>query len=75
MDRLRIQHPQSETSCVKTRAMEEARQMQALVTESANKAGKVPPKYVLDKLTGKGSFGRVYRGYVLDTLSRNACNC
>jgi len=76
MDRLRIQHPHNETSSVKTRALEEARQMQAIVTESANKAGKAPPKYVLDELIGKGSFGRVYRGYVIDNLSHNVtCNC
>jgi len=63
MDRLKVQT--SENSSVKARALEEARQMEAIVTESANKAGKAPPKYVLDELIGKGSFGRVYRGYFI----------
>ncbi|PMD46103.1 kinase-like protein [Hyaloscypha variabilis F] len=60
MDHLQVQT--SDRSSVKVRALEDARQMQAAITVAANKAGKAPPKYVLDELIGRGSFGRVYRG-------------
>ncbi|KAE9364832.1 kinase-like protein [Stipitochalara longipes BDJ] len=60
MDHLQVQT--SYRSSVKVRAIEDARQMQAAITVAANKAGKAPPKYVLDELIGRGSFGRVYRG-------------
>ncbi|PQE10099.1 serine threonine- kinase nak1 protein [Rutstroemia sp. NJR-2017a BVV2] len=59
MDRLQVRKSQSIS--VRTKAVEDARQMQASVLEAAAKAGKDPPKYVLLELTGKGSFGRVYR--------------
>ncbi|ELR10288.1 hypothetical protein VC83_04580 [Pseudogymnoascus destructans] len=60
MDRLQLRPV--ETSSVKARALEDAQQMQLSVDESAKKAGKAPPKYVLTELIGKGSFGRVYKG-------------
>lgn len=50
-----------EYGSVKARAIEEARKMQALVVETANKQGINPPKYVLLELIGKGSFGRVFK--------------
>jgi hypothetical protein len=59
MDRLQVRKSQSIS--VRTKAVEDARQMQASVLEAAAKAGKDPPKYVLLELTGKGSFGRVYK--------------
>ncbi|PQE03382.1 serine threonine- kinase nak1 protein [Rutstroemia sp. NJR-2017a BBW] len=59
MDRLEVRKSQSIS--VRTKAVEDARQMQASVLEAAAKAGKDPPKYVLLELTGKGSFGRVYK--------------
>lgn len=52
----------AEFSVVKTKAVEDAKKMYASVVEEANKAGLVPPKYQLDELIGKGSFGRVYKG-------------
>lgn len=52
----------AEFSTVKAKAVEDARQMQATVLELCKKAGKDPPKYALLELTGKGSFGRVYKG-------------
>jgi len=60
MDHLQVRL--GESSSVKARALEDARQMQVSVNESAKKAGKAPPKYVLIDLIGKGSFGRVYKG-------------
>lgn len=60
MDRLQVKR--SNWAPTKIWAQEDARQMQAAATAAANKAGKTPPKYVLDELIGKGSFGRVYRG-------------
>lgn len=51
-----------EVNSVKARAIEDARQRQISIIESARRAGKDPPKYVLMELIGKGSFGRVYKG-------------
>lgn len=48
----------------KMKAVDDARQMQAIVIEECKKSGKEPPKYVLMELIGKGSFGRVYKGQV-----------
>lgn len=59
MDHLNIRA--SDFGSVKARAVEEARIMQKLVVETANKQGITPPKYVLQELIGKGSFGRVFK--------------
>jgi hypothetical protein len=45
----------------KTKAVEDARKMQAYV-EECKKSGKDPPPFGLEELIGKGSFGRVYKG-------------
>lgn len=55
---------------IKAKAIEDAKQMQASVIEAATKAGKEPPKYALLELIGKGTFGRVYKGYVLATSQK-----
>ncbi|KAF7895706.1 uncharacterized protein EAF01_009668 [Botrytis porri] len=60
MDKLQVRN--SEPVSVKTKAIEDARLMQASVIEAATKVGKKPPKYALIELIGKGSFGRVYKG-------------
>jgi hypothetical protein len=59
MDKLQVRP--AESSSVKAKAVEDARQMQAAVIDEAQKAGKTPPKYALMELIGKGSFGRVYK--------------
>lgn len=51
----------SDYGSVKTKAIEDAKAMQALVLDNARKSGRNPPKYVLMELIGKGSFGRVYK--------------
>lgn len=60
MDTLQVRS--TELSSVRIKAIEDAKQMQASVLEAASKAGKPPPKYALLELTGKGGFGRVYKG-------------
>ena len=60
----RLQVRSSDYGSVKTKAIEDAKAMQALVLDSAKKSGRNPPKYVLMELIGKGSFGRVYKAYV-----------
>lgn len=53
---------QLESSPIKIKAVEDARQLQSKVNEQCKKDGKDPPPYGLEELIGKGSFGRVYKG-------------
>lgn len=56
---------QLESSPIKIKAVEDARQLQSKVNEQCKKDGKDPPPYGLEELIGKGSFGRVYKGQVI----------
>jgi protein-serine/threonine kinase len=47
----------------KSRAMQEAKQMEELVAERSKRAGdREPPPYEFHELIGKGAYGRVYKG-------------
>lgn len=59
MDLLSVRSTEREST--KTKAAEDARQMQAHVVGECKKSGTNPPKYLLLELIGKGSFGRVYK--------------
>ncbi|KAF8863445.1 kinase-like protein [Acephala macrosclerotiorum] len=67
-NRLQVRPPQ-ELSLVKTKAIEDARKVQAQVIEECKRKGKDPPPYVLEELIGKGSFGRVYKGKDMKTAA------
>lgn len=43
------------------KAVEDARKVQASITETCLENGQEPPPYTLSELIGKGSFGRVYK--------------
>lgn len=51
----------ADVQSTKTKAVEDARQMQISVTEECKKSSRDPPNYMLLELIGKGSFGRVYK--------------
>ncbi|KFY84498.1 hypothetical protein V500_09291 [Pseudogymnoascus sp. VKM F-4518 (FW-2643)] len=51
----------ADVQSTRTKAVEDARQMQVSVTEECKKSSRDPPNYILLELIGKGSFGRVYK--------------
>ena len=57
----KLQVRSADMNSIRTKAVEDARQMQNAVIEMCNKGGKAPPKYCLTELIGKGTFGRVYK--------------
>lgn len=44
-------------------AMRLAKQQEKAVAERCKRSNEDPPGYTFDELIGKGSFGRVYKGY------------
>ncbi|TVY20621.1 Serine/threonine-protein kinase KIC1 [Lachnellula arida] len=63
----KLQVRSTDTNRIRTKAVEDARQMQNAVVEMCNKSGKSPPKYCLTELIGKGTFGRVYKSKDMST--------
>ena len=59
MDTSLLQPPNAGT---KTRAVHQAKEMEALVAERAKRRGEEPPRYEFLELIGKGSYGRVFKG-------------
>lgn len=51
----------SETTEIRRRAVQDAKEMQKVVNEKCRKLNIVVPGYELVELTGKGSYGRVYK--------------
>jgi len=49
----------------KARAIQQAQEMELLVSERAKRAGEEPPPYDFLELIGKGAYGRVFKGYAL----------
>jgi hypothetical protein len=52
----------------KARAIQQAKEMEALVAERAKRSGDEPPQYDFHELIGKGAYGRVFKGCVGTTL-------
>lgn len=52
----------------KARAIQQAKEMEALVAERAKRSGDEPPQYDFHELIGKGAYGRVFKGCVLCVL-------
>jgi protein-serine/threonine kinase len=55
----------------KGRAMQQAKDMELLVAERAKRGGEEPPPYDFYELIGKGAYGRVYKGWVLHSETKN----
>ena len=62
MEPVRLQPPNM--GGTKGRAMQQARDMEALIAERAKRSGEEPPPYDFYELIGKGAYGRVYKGWV-----------
>lgn len=62
MEPVRLQPPSVGT---KSRAIQQAKEMEQLVAERAKRSGDEPPPHDFFELIGKGAYGRVFKGYVL----------
>ncbi|KZM22183.1 ATP binding [Ascochyta rabiei] len=54
--------PPAMTTGTKARAIQQAKEMEALVAERAKRSGDEPPQYDFYELIGKGAYGRVFKG-------------
>ncbi|KAK4240788.1 hypothetical protein C8A03DRAFT_12873 [Achaetomium macrosporum] len=62
-----LQVRNADFSSAKQKAIDDAKQMQAVVEDECKKAGKEVPPYLLQELIGKGNYGRVYKATDLKT--------
>jgi hypothetical protein len=62
-----LQVRNADFSSGKQKAVDDAKQMQAVVEDECKKAGKEVPPYLLQELIGKGNYGRVYKATDLKT--------
>lgn len=62
MEPTRLQPPV--TGGTKMRAIQQAKEMEALVAERAKRGGDEAPPYDFIELIGKGAYGRVFKGCV-----------
>ncbi|OSS55062.1 hypothetical protein B5807_00858 [Epicoccum nigrum] len=54
--------PPAMVTGTKARAIQQAKEMEALVAERAKRSGDEPPQYDFHELIGKGAYGRVFKG-------------
>lgn len=71
MEPVRLQPPNM--GGTKGRAMQQARDMEALVAERAKRSGEEPPPYDFYELIGKGAYGRVFKGSVCQCVVEYVC--
>ena len=69
MEPARLQPPMMGST--KGRAMQQAKDMELLVAERAKRGGEEPPPYDFYELIGKGAYGRVYKGWVSQSETKN----
>lgn len=60
--------PPAMVTGTKARAIQQAKEMEALVAERAKRSGDEPPQYDFHELIGKGAYGRVFKGCVVSIV-------
>jgi hypothetical protein len=62
MEAFRLQPPPAVG--IKAKAIQQAQEFEEIVAEKSRRSGVESPPYDFIELIGKGSFGRVFKGYV-----------
>ena len=70
-------HPDSAAAMTAHRreAVRLAEEQQQAVAEKSKRSKQPEPDYIFDELIGKGSFGRVYKGYVSPDTTESGSGC